>query len=60
MTAPVSLHADAGCGVAIDPKNHVFAREKRGFMRDASGFFPAMIGKKSRCVPSIASHRSIR
>lgn len=47
-TAPVSLHDEAACGATDDLETCVFRRGKRAFMRDASGFFPAMIGKKSR------------
>lgn len=51
-TAPVSLHDEAACGATDDLETCVFRREKRAFMRDASGFFPAMIGKKSRSADS--------
>lgn len=54
-TAPVSLHGDAACGATDDLETCVFRRGKRAFMRDASGFFPAMIGKKSRSARTVES-----
>lgn len=61
MTAPVSLHAEAACDAEGHTETCVFRPEKRSFMRDASGFFPVMIGKKSRHAQTIepsTTHRA--